>query len=317
MISRFSTLSINAISIKAVVFSVLFVAVSFTSSLAQTYPPAMDYAAMMDIRFYDATGGFLIETLPVFFPPSDAEQLEFEIATAGGDVKFSKSVKVLPYQQLPVVDGIRPKGNGSVSGLPPGDYVFCVKAGAEEITRVAFTMVAGKSDDPFNPQTKFTREGPWSALGYLASNAENPEEALQFHWWSRVAELPGGQGGKVEVQMMKEGQVLADTKGFFVSKDIWQSCAKPLRKAGSGGREFFTMADLCSEDGDYRVIVKSGDTIIRTYLASVNGGELQHHPRSAMGYEPKAEYITPKVVTGSAGNGSGRQMIDAYWMDAQ
>ncbi len=77
------------------------------------------------------------------------------------------------------------------------------------------------------------------------------------------------------------------------------------------------MAELCSQDGSYQIVLKSGEKIIRTYEATVNGGKLQHHPRSAMGYEPKADYITPKIIAGSAGNGSGQKMIDAYWVDAQ
>ncbi len=81
---------------KTIMFIFLLVAVSATRVAAQTYPPAMEYASMLDIRFYEANGGFLIETLPIFFPPANVDQVEFEIATAGGDVKFSKGVKLLP-----------------------------------------------------------------------------------------------------------------------------------------------------------------------------------------------------------------------------
>ncbi len=201
--------------------------------------------------------------------------------------------------------------------MQEGDFVFSVKVKGRQITRIPFSIFAQKSDDPFNPQTRYAREGPWSRLGYMTADPEQPEEALQFHWWSCVRELPDGEGGKVVVKVLKDGEVIADSKGFFVSKKIWQSCAKPLRVSGSGGRRFFTMTELCSQDGTYQVALDSGGKTIRTYELAVKGGRLQHHPRSALGYEPRADHITPKVIAGSAGNSSGFKMIEAYWMDAQ
>jgi len=287
------------------------------SLAAQTWQPTMEYSSMLNIRFYETTGGFLIETLPVFFPPSDLGQLEFEITNGAGEVKYEKGAYAQPFQQLAVVDGIRPQGGGMVSGLPKGRYHFSVKLDGQAITSIPFSIEERKSGDPFNPQTKLTREGPWSGLGYLTASAEKPGEALRFNWWCRVGDLPESKGGKVVLEVYKEDLMIADSKGFFVSKTTWQACSKPLRKADSGGREFFTMADLTAQDGAYRFVLKTGEKTIRIYSAAVVGGKLQHHQRSAMDYEPHTEQLLPKIVSGAAGNGAGQQMLDAYWLDAE
>jgi len=50
----------------------------------------MDYSAMMNIRYYENNGGFLIETLPIFFPLEDMSSVEFEFAESNGETKFKK-----------------------------------------------------------------------------------------------------------------------------------------------------------------------------------------------------------------------------------
>ncbi len=298
-------------------FAVLLVATCLIPpASAQTYSPAMDYASMLNVRFYENSGGFMVETLPLFFPPGKLESLEFEIATAQGKSKFRKNAQAQKWQQFSVVDGIRPSGGGNVGGLPTGDYRFQVKLNGEAITSVPFTINVSQGDDPFNPKKTITRQGPWSQLGYITDNPEQPKEAIRFNWWANIGELPGGQGGKVVALLKKEGVVLADSRGFFVSKKIWQTCSKPLRKAGSNGRQFFTMADLLGQDGSYQMVLESAGKTLRTYKMVVAGGKLQHHPRSALGYQPQADYIVPKVIGGKTGDSSGFIMLDAYWLDA-
>jgi hypothetical protein len=38
--------------------------------LAQTYQPAIEYQSLMNMRYYQADGGFLIEDLQLVFPPA-------------------------------------------------------------------------------------------------------------------------------------------------------------------------------------------------------------------------------------------------------
>jgi len=296
---------------------VLFILILSISGFAQDYPPAMDYSAMMNIRYYENNGGFLIETLPIFFPPEDMNSVEFEVATSSGEAKFKTNVYVNKWQQFPIVDGIRPKGSGMVKLKQEGDFVFRVNVAGKEITCIPFKMSVQNSGDPFNPQSTYTKEGPWSKLGYISVNPERAEDAISFSWWGRIGELPDGKGGMMTVLIMRSGNEVAASKGSFISKKSWQSASRKLKQSGSNFRNNFTLANLTQNDGTYEIILKAGDKPIRTYIATVSGGKLQHHPRSAMDYSPHADYIAPKIIYRGSGSASNNKMLDAYWVETK
>jgi hypothetical protein len=297
---------------------ILFTISLIISGLAQNYQPAMDYRAMMNIRFYEQTGGFLIETLPIFFPPQDMNSVAFEIIDANGKSKLKSGVYVNKWQKFPIVDGIRPKGSaGNVKLGQAGNYILRVTVAGKEITRIPFKMAVQNSGDPFNPKSTFTRQGPWSKLGFISVNPERPDDAISFNWWANTGEMPGGKGGKMTAHILKSGNEIAESRGFFISKINWQACNKPFKQAGTNFRNFFTLANLTANDGTYEIILKAGDKIIRTYTATVSGGKINHHPRSAMDYTPHAEYIVPKIIFNNTGSGSNNKMFDAYWVESK
>ncbi len=300
---------------RLIIFSSFFLTMS---GFTQNYQPAMDYHSMMNIRFYEQTGGFLIETLPIFFPPQDMNSVAFEIIDASGKSKLKSDVYVSKWQQFPIVDGIRPKGSaGNIKLGQAGSYVLRVTVAGKEITRIPFKMAAQNSGDPFNPKSTFTRQGPWSKLGFISANPERPDDAIAFNWWANTNEMPGGKGGKMTAHILKSGKEIAESRGFFVSKINWQSCSKSFRQSGTNFRNFFTLANLMANDGSYEIVLKAGDKIIRTYTLTVSGGTVQHHPRSAMDYTPHADYITPKVIFNNTGSGSNNKMFDAYWVESK
>ncbi|KAA3616958.1 MAG: hypothetical protein D8M58_04830 [Calditrichaeota bacterium] len=294
----------------------LFVVLSI-SSFAQNYAPAMDYSAMLNVRFYENSGGFMLETIPMFFPPQGMNKVEFEIATSNGQSKLKTGIYVNKWQQFPIVDGVRPQGTGIIHLKQTGDFVLRVKVSGKEITRIPFKMSVQSSGDPFNPQSTYTKEGPWNKLGYFSVNPNRPDDAISFNWWTRIGEMPGAKGGKMTVHILKSGKEIAESKAFYISKKSWQSCSKPLRQSGTSYRNFFTLANLTQTDGSYEIILKAGDKVVRKYTANVAGGKLQQHPRSAMDYSPHADYITPKIIDRSSGTASNYQMFDAYWVDAK
>ncbi len=66
--------------------SSLFVVAFFVSifAQAQNYSPAVDYSSLMNLKFYEQSGGFMIEAIPVLFPPDEDSKMEFEITSAEG-----------------------------------------------------------------------------------------------------------------------------------------------------------------------------------------------------------------------------------------
>ncbi len=47
------------------------------------------------------------------------------------------------------------------------------------------------------------------------------------------------------------------------------------------------------------------------------GGQVQHHSRSALNYEPHAEFVSPRFIDVSAGTNSQYKMYVMYWLKKQ
>src|SRR5215212_4844376 len=50
----------------------------------QTYKSAIEFQSLMQLRFYENQGGFLVEGLEVVFPPAGSRKATFIITRAGG-----------------------------------------------------------------------------------------------------------------------------------------------------------------------------------------------------------------------------------------
>jgi len=70
-------------------------------SAAQSNKPAISYESLMDLRFYENDGGFLIENLEVVFPPSGKPSATFVIMRPGGEVVASEPLQYSPLERLP------------------------------------------------------------------------------------------------------------------------------------------------------------------------------------------------------------------------
>ena len=60
----------------------------------QTYPPAIEYHSLMQMRFYEGQGNFLVEDLEVVFPPAGSKKATFVVSKAGGGVVASVPLRL-------------------------------------------------------------------------------------------------------------------------------------------------------------------------------------------------------------------------------
>src|SRR5687768_16000476 len=60
-----------------------------TTGISQTNKSAIEYESLMTMRFYEETGGFLVETLEVVFPPAGGSAATFVVMKPGGEVVAS------------------------------------------------------------------------------------------------------------------------------------------------------------------------------------------------------------------------------------
>lgn len=289
-----------------------------TASAPQMYKPAIEYQYLMELRFYENQGGFLVEGLEVVFPPPGLKKATFVISRANGDVVTEVPLRLeTPLASYTAFGMFLPD---AVAGLAPigepGDYVLSVKVDGQAITSLPFTMKREASNDPFNPKNTFVREGPWRDLAHFSVRTDEPDSHLEFSWWTSLREVPPGtRNPMVTLHLMYGGQEIASTRSPVVpTQTDWQFLRHEFHFPAEKQVRWMTMADLTRRDGEYTVVAKVNGQPFKSYKAEVKGGQLQRHPRNSLNMEPHTAFISPRQVDTSSRTSSRYAMRDVYWI---
>jgi hypothetical protein len=287
------------------------------ASVSQAYKPAIEYQYLMELRFYENQGGFLVEGLEVVFPPPGLKKATFVISRSNGDVVTEVPLRLeTPLASYTAFGMFLPD---AVAGLAPigepGDYVLSVHIAGQPITSLPFTMKREASNDPFNPKNTFVREGPWRDLAHFSVATEDTDSHLEFSWWTSLRELPPGtKSPMVTLHLMYGGKEIAGTRSPVVpTQTDWQFLRHEFVLPATPVR-WMTLADLTKRDGVYTVVAKVNGTPFKSYTAEVKGGQLQRHPRNSMDMEPHTAFISPRQVDTSSRTTSRYSMRDVYWI---
>lgn len=289
----------------------------FIAPVTQSYPPAIEYQSLMQLRFYEERGGFLVEDLEVVFPPA-GKKATFVIARANGSVVNTVPLRLeTPLATFTAFGMFKPDGNPGLAPVgEPGDYVLSVQIDGQPITTLPFSMKREASNDPFNPKTTFTREGPWRDLAYFSVRTDEPDSHLEFNWWTSLRELPAGiKRPLVTMHILHAGKEIASTRSPVVpSQNDWQFLHQEFHFPAEPKVRWMTLADLTKRDGEYTVVAKVNGTPFKSYKAVVKGGQLQRHPRNDLNTQPHTAFISPRLVDVSSRSTSNYVMRDTYWV---
>lgn len=281
---------------------------------AQENRPAVTYESLMDIRFYPDRGAFYVETLGLVFPPPGDPAAELTIRKASGETVGKVPLRLGRWGRFPAFAWLSPRGvPGTIEVGQPGDYVMAVKLGTEEITTMPFTMKVEGSTDPFNPKKTFYLQGPWTSWAYLSTEVERPQDAITFNIWLSLREIPGAAGKqqRASVHLLRGSEELA-SGGAIVSADNWLLFSFSLLKPN---RYPFTIEMLKAQDGNYTVVYKAEGKPIRSFRFQVKGGEIQRPERSQLGYSPRTDFLSPRII--ATVRRTERVMQDIYWLKAE
>ena len=296
------------------------VASSQPASARQTYEPAIEYQSLMQLRFYENQGNFLVEELEVVFPPAGSKKATFVITRAGGAAVASVPLRLeAPLASYTMFGMYMPDGvPGNANVGEPGDYVLSVQVDGKPITTLPFSMKREASNDPFNPKTTFVREGPWRDLAYFSDRVDAPaNNNLVFNWWTSLRELPAGSPPRslVTLHIMHGGQEIAATRSpVVITQTDWQFLYQEFHFPAEKQVRWMTLADLTKKDGEYTVVAKVNGKPFKTYRAEVRGGKLQRHPRNSLDTQPHTDFISPRLVDTSSRSNSSYVMRDTYWV---
>lgn len=291
------------------------------ASSAQTYKSAIEYQYLMELRFYENQGGYLVENLEVVFPPASFGNAEFVISRADGGIVNKVPLRLeTPLASYTAFGMFLPNRTTGLAPIgEPGDYVLSVQIDGQTITSMPFSMKREASNDPFNPKNTFVREGPWRDLAHFSVRTDDPDSHVEFSWWTSLRELPPGtKNPMVTLHVMHGGQEIASTRSPIVpTQTDWQFLRQEFHFPAEPKVRWMTMADLTKRDGAYTVVAKVNGKPFKTYRAEVRGGKLVPHPRSKMDIEPHSAFLSPRQVDTSSRTSSRYDMRDIYWVTKQ
>jgi hypothetical protein len=281
--------------------------------------PAIEYESLMNMRFYEATGGLLVEALEVVFPAAGNESATFVITRPGGEVVASVPLRLEKLENFPAFALFRPAvGNpGNVKMAQSGDFVMAVKIGNETVTTFPFSLKEQVSSDPFAPGKSFVREGPWRDLAFLSTVTADPDAHLQFNWWMSTRELPAGMARpKVTVHVLANGKEIAASRGPVVPDTVdWYFYKQhEMYMPTLPKNRWLTLADVAKLNGEIAVVVKANGQPVKTFKAQVQGGQLQKLERNRLGFEPRTSFISPRYVDINDRSRSNFTMREMFWL---
>lgn len=283
----------------------------------QESKPAVEYESLLNLRFYEPTGGFLVDGLKMVFPPPAAQPITFTIARASGETVAEVPLRLEPMGDFPAFARLLPKWvPGSIVVGKTGDFVMSVKVGAQVVTSMQFSLKEERSTDPFNPKSRFVREGPWDDIAFLSVPMDDPTAHVAFNWWMSLRELPAGTARPLCTIHFMQGarEVAASRSPVVPSTHDWQFLSGEVVVGKTPRAEYLTMQELTKRDGAFTVVVKVNAKPVKSYRFQVNGGRVQGLDRSRLDYEPHSGFISPRYIDTSAGTTSRYKMKEAYWI---
>lgn len=295
--------------------------VSATAAPSQNYKPAIELQSLLNMRYYEANGGFMVEDLQLVFPPANISDAKLVITNKAGGVIDTMPLRY-EAMEFPAFGRFRAEsGNpGIIRVGQTGDFVMSIIVDGQTITSLPFSLREENSSDPFNPVKRFVRDGPWSDMAYFTVVPDDPNGEVTFNWWMSLREIPGGaKGARVTLHLMANGKEIASrTDPVVPTVSDWQFTRhRQISVPTLPRNHWLTLTDLTKLNGEIAVVVKANGQPIKTYKTTVSGGQVQHHLRSALNFEPHAQFISPRFIDVSSGTNSQYKMYVMYWMKKQ
>jgi len=297
------------------------VAASDSLNAVQNNPnqAAIEYDSLMNLRFYEESGGFLVDSLVVVFPSAGLGPATFVIMKPGGEVVASVPLRYEPLEKFSAFGLLRPApGNpGNVRVGQAGNFVMAVKIGNQTITTLPFALKEQISSDPFNPGKKIVRDGPWSELAYFSQITDDPSAMLHFNYWLSTRELPPAmKRPKVTLHLLTNGKEIASSRAPVVPDylDWYFYERKELILEEKPKQRWLALSDLTKQDGEIVMIVKADGQPIKSYKTTVVGGRLQTLERNRLNTEPHTDFISPRYVDITDRSRSDFTMRDMFWI---
>lgn len=288
-----------------------------SATFAQLARPAAEYRSLLNMRFSETDGEFLIEGLQLVFPPAGDKLAILTVNKSSGEQVFSLPLRFESRSTSPIfadlVPDDEPKG---IKLRQSGDFVLTITIADDVVTRLPFTLKVEPDGNAYDPPKKFLREGPWRDLAYFSIPLDYATANLDFNWWMSLRELPIGMTNPlVAVHLIKDYREIARSRErVALTNDDWQFFTSELIQMTKTGPQKLTLANLVRRDGDYQLIVEANGKPIKSFRVMVQGGRLQRAEQSRLDFEPHADFMSPRLLDTSARSDFHDLKRDVYWV---
>jgi len=283
--------------------------------VAQSNAPAVEFQSLLNLRYYEPDGGFLVDGLQIVFPPTGNQKLTFVISRASGEEVARVPLRIERIRTFEAFRVLRPNGVPGVVRLgQAGDFLMAVKLGDQAITTLPFSLKEEKSTDPYNPKTRYVREGPWRDMAYFSSPIDNPDSPIKFNWWMSLRELPAGiKRPMCTVHVMQGGQEIAATRSPVESTDFdWQFFRIELVQQKGPAVQWLTLPSLTKRDGELTIVLKVNGQPFKSYRGQIKGGQPVRLARNQLEVEPHTDFISTRHI--DVTRGCEYCMLDLFWV---
>ena len=301
--------------------SMLFVvdgrSIETSARIAQSNAPAIEYQSLLNMRYYEPDGGFLVDNLQMVFPPPGNQKLSFVITRRTGEELARVPLRVEKLRTFDAFRALKPDGVPGVVRIgQSGDFAMSVKLGDQTLTTMPFSLKEEKSSDPYNPKKTFVREGPWREMAYFSSPIDKPDSPMKFNWWVSLRELPPGlKNPMCTIHLLQGGQEIATTRSPVVPSYVdWQFFKTELVQSKGPSVQWLTFNSLMKREGDLTIVIKVNGQPVKSYRARVKGGQPVRLARNEMEVAPHTDFIATRLIDLSRDGGCDFCMLDLIWV---
>ncbi len=287
-----------------VISLILFVLMLAVQPAIAAPKPAFIYESLLQSYFDDESGMLSFKDFDLAFAPPAPLNASVVVTDSKGTV--IKSFEFFPDYRW--VEGVfanaMVKGPADVQLSEPGIYNIVLIVDGELATRIPFVLEqTGEGNDPFDPVKTYRFHGVWQVYGYLTMREWKDEVHPKLTFWVGGKDLAENTEKDMFVATLKrDGEVIGHSRRTlgFIAPGAYSRVDIDIYEPHEPGKEVntkFIMQDEWTKDGEYEIIVtrNKDNAMIRRFSFTSADGKIGPIANSQLGFEPRVDYIVPRV----------------------
>jgi hypothetical protein len=271
--------------------------------------PAVTYDSFLNTDFYP-NGSLMLSEFDLAFLPEGPANVQVAVVDAEG--KNLGAHRFYPDARMTqgAIRRLQVEGTPQVQLTEPGVYGIVVLVDSKPVSRFPFALKeVSKSDDPFNPSTTYGFVGMWERLAYFGPETYQGRKVPELNLWLGGLDMsdPTTFRAPFMVLLRKDGEVIAHSKRRTNSfqNGHYRKYRTLLYQPHDEQAEPNAVPmdyDALLQDGSYELVVMRSDdqVAVRRFVFEVTDGAIEALPQTKMDYEPRMDYIAPRVPVPSS-----------------